>query len=347
MSTVAPVGAHPARGVGPGVRLGPLATDLHVALDLVGLQLGLAVAGVDEVGGGVTPTETEGERRAQRDRADQGDVGGGDDRLRDAQLVEDHEDGDGHDQRRGGAARHPAGGGVAHGAVHEATDGGGDRRGHQEDQHGGEDVRQVREHQVHEPGDGGDVQRPDRGDDDEDEQHPLHDKADELGRAAVGGEATDVLAAATVGQPLVEADAPQQLRDPGPEEPRDDVADEQDEQRTDDVRYVVQEGGEGILQALQNVESTASGRCGWHAVLRSRRSVVESRGPRSASAITAPSPVRRVRPGGAKASHRPVRGPGTYRIPAAASDSPVLVGACRRWTTPRTSGRRNGGPRRN
>jgi hypothetical protein len=66
-----------------GVGLAALLAGLQVGADLVGLVLGLAVARVDEVLRGVAATEPEGQRGAQGDRADQGDVGGVDDGLGD------------------------------------------------------------------------------------------------------------------------------------------------------------------------------------------------------------------------------------------------------------------------
>src|SRR5690349_10791356 len=87
----------------------------RAAAVLVAAVAPAAVGVLEHAPGDLASPEAEGDRRAERDRPDQGDVRDLDDRRSDPQLVEDHEDRDAHDQQgrrgRGDLAR----GGVAKG----------------------------------------------------------------------------------------------------------------------------------------------------------------------------------------------------------------------------------------
>src|SRR5919109_1164666 len=271
-----------------------VAGDLQVAAELPALLAALLVGVVEHAVSDLAPPEPERQRHRQRGRAEQRRIRDRHDLGGDLELVEDHERRDRHHQHGGDRPDDLAGRGVAHRALHEAGDRRGDRARDNEDQDGGDDVRQVRGDRADEV-----VQRldPELGHGDykcAEEDEPERERADDARRARVRRDPMDMTSSRAGVQGTVEPDLLEGLGDEALDDLGDDPTDGQDNEKAQEPGQEAEERVEGGLQRVPDVDG--GGRC-WHHersfVLDEKADVHEP--PRGRSRTCSPAIGRRGR----------------------------------------------------
>jgi hypothetical protein len=242
---------------GSGLALGAVATGAKVRLDLVGLLAALPVAVLQQSLRDGTAAQPEGERQAQRQREHDRGERDPHDLLGDAQLLEDHEHRDHHDQGRHDRGDDLAGGGVAHDLRDARGDRTRDERGHDEDQDRDDDVGQVGQDVVHEARQRRHLEGADGGEEEEDEDQPEDHAGDAVGGAGARHHAVDVLVRVRGVQVAVETDLVEHLAGERGHDLRHDEADDEQDDEAEQVRQEAEEPVGRSLEAVPNVHGVS------------------------------------------------------------------------------------------